>query len=112
MNPDEYSVPPPLDATSVGPWENHDGRLGRRFLGTRRGDQVPVQIVGIQDVNGAVVTRMIRVGHEQVELDIAEVHELIWTLADACNEADRLSHLSSDFESGFCADLLRDVDSA
>lgn len=112
MNSDEFSVPPPLDATSVGPWENHDGQIERHFLGTRRGEQVPVQIVGLQDVNGAVIARMIRVGNEQVELDIADVHELIWTLADACNEADRLTHLSSEFEREFCADLLRDVDSA
>lgn len=112
MNSDEYSVPPPLDATGVGPWENNDGQIERHFLGTRRGDQVPVAIVGIQDLSGAVVARMIRVGAEQVEPDIADVHELIWTLADACNEADRLTHLSSDFDRDVYADLLRDVDSA
>lgn len=112
MNSDEFSVPPPLDATDVGPWENRNGRIMRRFLGTRRGDQVPVQIVGLQDGNGAIIARQIRIGQGQVELDIADVHKLIWTLADACNEADRLNHLSSEFERDCCPDLLWDVDSA
>ncbi|MGE2688331.1 hypothetical protein [Mycolicibacterium pulveris] len=112
MNSDGFSVPPPLDATDVGPWENRDGYRARRFLGTRRGEAVPVQIVGLQDVHGAVIARQIRIGREQVELDIADVHKLIWTLADACNEADRLNHLSSEFERDCCSDLLWDVDSA
>lgn len=112
MHSDEFSVPPPIDATGVGPWENRDGHITRHFLGTPRGEQVPVQIVGLQDTNGAVIARQIRIGHDQVELDIADVHTLIWTLADACNEADRLNHLSSEFERDCCPDLLWDVDSA
>ncbi|MGV0641881.1 hypothetical protein [Mycolicibacterium sp. XJ879] len=112
MHSDEFSVPPPIDATGVGAWKNRDGDIARHFLGTRRGEQVPVQIVGLQDASGAVITRQIRIGREQVELDIADVHKLIWTLADACNEADRLNHLSSEFERDWCPDLLWDVDSA
>lgn len=107
----DLDVPSPPDAVRVGDWEVHDGRIERRFHGTLRGTtHVPVEIVGLQDIDGSVVARMIRVGTEPRELDTAGVQELIWALADASNEIDRLAHLPSLGEHTYYVDFLPEVD--
>jgi hypothetical protein len=94
MDSEHLDVPPPCDALFVGQWEIHDGQFARYFYGSRRGFDVPVQIVGIQDSSGDVIARMVRVGREHAEMDLAGVQDLIRVLTDASDELSRLTYVS------------------
>ncbi|MFZ0905815.1 MAG: hypothetical protein WAN71_18495 [Mycobacterium sp.] len=85
------SVPPPPGAT-VDKWRDYDGVPLRGFDGTRRGEHVPIRVVGFQHADGHVASSCAYIECPEVEFDSAALRGLA---ADALSAADELDALSN-----------------
>jgi hypothetical protein len=89
-------VPPPADASRVSTWDDGDGQVSRYFRGTRRGNQVRVDIAGSQNSDGIVTERVILVGGCDVEVDASGARQIAADLLAAADELDWLARSEND----------------
>jgi hypothetical protein len=91
-NARQHNIALPADANEVEEWDftDDDRRLTRWFRGTCRGAVVPVDIVGAQDYNGEVRSRVILVGKEHIDIDAATAYRVAADLLDAADELKQL----------------------
>lgn len=84
------TIAPPPGAT-VDQWYDHAGMALRDFDGTRRGDRVPITVIGTQDGRGRVVRCRAIIECGPIELDAAELRALA---ADALAGAEEMERLA------------------